>query len=126
MADEIERLTAAQVKADEVIRAVGETPDGGRLLRVAVTDTETEQRLATGFVNYRVDEPQAVVGRVAVPFDLTPFDRYRVRVARKELAAAGGLDMSDAREMARTLGRLEIAVKQLLEVFDEHNPDGQQ
>lgn len=53
VATETTRLSAAQEKADEVIRAVAETPDGGRLLRVAVTDVETGQRLATGFVNYQ-------------------------------------------------------------------------
>lgn len=51
------RLSAAQAKADEVIRAVAEAPDGGRLLRVAVTDVETGQRLATGIVNYQTDGP---------------------------------------------------------------------
>lgn len=55
MTAETERLTAAQAKADEVIRAVAEAPDSGRLLRVAVTDVETGQRLATGFVGYDVD-----------------------------------------------------------------------
>lgn len=54
---EAERLLAAQAKADEVIRAVAEAPDGDRLLRVSVTDVETGQRLATGFVNYQADGP---------------------------------------------------------------------
>jgi hypothetical protein len=49
---ETERLTAAQAKADRVIRAVAEPVDSDRLLRVAVTDVETGQRLATGFVTY--------------------------------------------------------------------------
>jgi hypothetical protein len=51
---ETERLTAAQAKADQVIRAVAEPVDSGRLLRIAVTDVETGQRLATGFVGYSV------------------------------------------------------------------------
>jgi hypothetical protein len=49
---ELDRLRAAQAKADEVIRAVGEPAGPGPRLRVAVTDVETGQRLATGFVNY--------------------------------------------------------------------------
>ncbi|MFJ5973543.1 hypothetical protein [Streptomyces sp. NPDC093060] len=52
MTTEIERLTAAQAKADEVIATIAEPIDSGRLLRIAVTDVETGQRLATGFVNY--------------------------------------------------------------------------
>jgi hypothetical protein len=48
---DLARLTAAQEKADEVIRQVAEAPDG-LLLRVSVTDVETGQRLATGFVTY--------------------------------------------------------------------------
>jgi hypothetical protein len=52
---ETDRLAAAQAKADEVIRAVAEPVDSGRLLRVAVTDVETGQRLATGFVGYQTD-----------------------------------------------------------------------
>jgi predicted transcriptional regulator len=52
---DLARLTAAQAKADEVVAAIAETPDGGPLLRVAVTDAETGQRLATCFVTYQVD-----------------------------------------------------------------------
>lgn len=52
MTADLDRLMAAQAKADEVIAAVAEPIDSGRLLRVAVTDVETGQRLATGFVNY--------------------------------------------------------------------------
>lgn len=55
MAAELARLTAAQAKADEVIGAVAEPVDGGPLLRIAVTDAATGQRLATGFVHYQVD-----------------------------------------------------------------------
>lgn len=52
---ELARHVAAQAKADEVIAAVVEAPDGGLLLRVAVTDVATGQRLATCFVTYQVD-----------------------------------------------------------------------
>jgi hypothetical protein len=52
---ELDRHAAAQAKADEVIRAVAETAGAGPLLRVAVTDALTGQRLATGFVTYQVD-----------------------------------------------------------------------
>ena len=55
---DLERLTAAQAKAEEVIAAVAEPIDSGRLLRVAVTDVETGQRLGTCFVNYQTDGPQ--------------------------------------------------------------------
>jgi hypothetical protein len=54
---ETDRLTAAQAKADEVIRVVAESPDSPHLLRIAVTDVETGQRLRTGFVNYTPDGP---------------------------------------------------------------------
>lgn len=52
---DLARLTAAQAKADELVRTVADTPDGGPLLRVAVTDIETGQRMATCFVTYQVD-----------------------------------------------------------------------
>lgn len=52
-------------------------------------------------------------------FDLTDYDRYRIESARRELAKAEQLDMGDDRAMARTIGRLEVALQQLLEVFDE-------
>ena len=55
MTPDLARLTAAQAKADELIATIAEAPDGGPLLRVAVTDAETGQRLATGFVTYQVD-----------------------------------------------------------------------
>lgn len=44
-------------------------------------------------------------------------DDYRVRAARKELSAP--VDLSDARAMARKIGRLEVALEQLLEMLDE-------
>ncbi|CAM5602685.1 hypothetical protein [Streptomyces coeruleorubidus] len=52
MSADLARLTAAQAKADAVVRQVGELPGAGPLLRVSVTDVETGQRLATCFVNY--------------------------------------------------------------------------
>jgi hypothetical protein len=52
-------------------------------------------------------------------FELTGHDRYRIEKAREELAAAEQLDLSDDRAMARTIGRLEVALKQLLEILDE-------
>ena len=55
MTADLARLTAAQAKADELIAAIAETPDGGPLLRVAVTDVETGQRMATCFVTYQAD-----------------------------------------------------------------------
>lgn len=54
---DLDRLAAAQAKADEVVRSVAEAPEG-LLLRVSVTDQETGNRLATGFVSYQVDGPQ--------------------------------------------------------------------
>ena len=51
MTADLARHRAAQARADELIRAVAEAPDG-LLLRVSVTDVETGQRLATGFVTY--------------------------------------------------------------------------
>ncbi|MEH0553407.1 hypothetical protein [Streptomyces sp. B21-101] len=53
-------------------------------------------------------------------FDLAGHDEYRVRKAREELAAAP--DMSDDRPMARKIGRLEVALQQLLEMLDEGGP----
>lgn len=55
MTTDLARLTAAQPKADEVAAQIAEAPDAGPLLRVAVTDVETGQRLATGFVNYQAE-----------------------------------------------------------------------
>ena len=52
--DELTRHSAAQAKADALAAAIAEPPEPGRHLRVAITDPETEQRLATCFVNYEV------------------------------------------------------------------------
>jgi hypothetical protein len=51
---DLDRLRAAQAKADEVAATIGEASDGP-LLRVSVTDVATGQRLATCFVTYSVD-----------------------------------------------------------------------
>ncbi|KAB1979473.1 hypothetical protein [Streptomyces triticiradicis] len=53
---ELARQSAAQAKADAVVRSVAEAPEG-LLLQISVTDPETGQRLATGFVTYSVDAP---------------------------------------------------------------------
>lgn len=52
---DLTRHVAAQAKADELVASIAGTPDGGPLLRVAVTDVETNTRLATCFVTYQVD-----------------------------------------------------------------------
>lgn len=49
------RQAAAQKKADEIRAVLGEAMGAGPLLRVSVTDVETEQRLATFFVNVDAD-----------------------------------------------------------------------
>lgn len=51
------------------------------------------------------------------PFELTSLDRYRIAQAREALAAA---EQADGEATAHALGRLEVAVKHLLAVFDEH------
>jgi predicted transcriptional regulator len=53
MTADLARMLAAQAAADKVVRAVADTPDGSPVLLVAVTDPETGQRLATGFVTYQ-------------------------------------------------------------------------
>ena len=57
MTADLARHVAAQAMADRIVAAIGESPDGDRLLRVAVTDVETNTRLATCFVNYQPDTP---------------------------------------------------------------------
>lgn len=52
-------------------------------------------------------------------FEMTEHDRYRVQKAREELAAAESLNLLDERAMARTIGRLEVALQQLVEMVDE-------
>ncbi|MDR3083110.1 MAG: hypothetical protein LBV60_19690 [Streptomyces sp.] len=49
-------------------------------------------------------------------FALTGHDLYLIEKAREELAA--GVDLSDDRAMARKIGRLEVALQQLLEMLD--------
>ncbi|MFG3585083.1 hypothetical protein [Streptomyces sp. NPDC047990] len=56
MTADLARLRAAQAKADAVVRAVADTPDGGPMLFVAVVDPETNTRLANCFVSYRPDD----------------------------------------------------------------------
>ena len=53
MTPELARHMAAREKADQVIAAVAEAPDGGLLLRVSVTDVDSGEVLATCFVNYQ-------------------------------------------------------------------------
>jgi hypothetical protein len=57
---------------------------------------------------------------VSAAFDLSDHDRYRIAKAREDLAAAKAADLSDGRAVARMLGRLQVALEQLLDVFDEH------
>ena len=57
MTADLARHLAAQKMADRIVAAIGESPDGVLLLRVAVTDVETNTRLATCFVNYQPDTP---------------------------------------------------------------------
>ncbi|WP_330347514.1 hypothetical protein [Streptomyces sp. NBC_00582] len=52
-------------------------------------------------------------------FQMNDHDRYRIEAARRELATAKELDMGDDEAMARTIGRLEVALAQLLEMLDE-------
>ena len=48
----LDHLSAAQAKADELVAGIAEAPEPGRHLLVAITDPVTRQRLATCFVNY--------------------------------------------------------------------------
>lgn len=57
MTADLARLMAAQRMADRIVAEIGESPEPGRHLTVAITDPETEQRLATCFVNVEVDAP---------------------------------------------------------------------
>lgn len=52
-------------------------------------------------------------------FEMTEHDRYRVAKAREALAATESLNLLDERAMARTIGRLEVALQQLVEMADE-------
>jgi hypothetical protein len=52
-------------------------------------------------------------------FEMNGTDRYRVGAAREALAGLESLDMGDDRAMARTIGRLEVALQQLVEMVDE-------
>lgn len=50
--------------------------------------------------------------------ELDSYRRRQVEKAREELAAVERLDMSDDRAMARTIGRLEVALSQMLEIVE--------
>jgi hypothetical protein len=67
---DLERLTAAQAKADQVVRKVADHDgsDAPRLL-VTVVDQETNTRLASGFVTYQLagQAPAPGTGRVVSP-----------------------------------------------------------
>jgi hypothetical protein len=49
--------------------------------------------------------------------NLSDADRYRIEQARRVLAERP--DFSDAQAVAHRLGRVEIALQQLVDVFDE-------
>lgn len=71
---EVSRLAAAQAKADALRALVGDWDGVGPRLRVAVTDPETNIRLATCFVGYSVDGEQhrnGISGRVASVLAIT-------------------------------------------------------
>ncbi|MFF6892159.1 hypothetical protein ACFY8Z_16150 [Streptomyces microflavus] len=51
-------------------------------------------------------------------FDLTAYDRTRILAARQALADAQSMSLLDASAMARTIGRLEVTVEQLVEMVD--------
>lgn len=55
--------------------------------------------------------------------DLTETDRCYIARARKVLADAKVADLADDREMARTIGRLEAVVTQLLFIADPDSHD---
>ncbi|MFD7709502.1 hypothetical protein [Streptomyces sp. NPDC059786] len=54
-------------------------------------------------------------------FEMHDHDRYRVRKAREELAAE--VNLLDETGMARKIGRLEVALSQMLEMVDESTDD---
>lgn len=53
-------------------------------------------------------------------FELNAHDRYRISQAREALAAAKAIDWSDEQAGPRMVGRLQVAVENLLAVIDEH------
>ncbi len=57
MSAELQRLIAAQAAADRLMRELCAPIDGRPMLRVAVTDVDTNTRLATGFAAYDVTGP---------------------------------------------------------------------
>lgn len=132
-AHETDRLSAAQAKADEVVRAVADH-DGGPSprLMVAVIDPKTNTRLATGFVAYSVeaDRPplrlvpgggerdllEAVLEALTLPYE-TPNRRLRIldractaRVSVREALAEGSVwDAAEHAEFLRDRIRKEEA-----------------
>ncbi|MER6402982.1 hypothetical protein ABT269_05500 [Streptomyces viridosporus] len=48
---------------------------------------------------------------------MSEHDEYRVRKAREELSAP--VDLTDTHAMIRRVGRLEVALEQLLDLLDE-------
>ncbi|PKT71850.1 hypothetical protein CW362_16445 [Streptomyces populi] len=65
------------------------------------------------------DKEEALRHTGASRFQMTDRDRYRVTQARAELDALETLDLGDDRAMARALGRIEVALQQLVEMVDE-------
>jgi hypothetical protein len=57
--------------------------------------------------------------KTSARFKTTGHDRYRIEQARAELAALDSLDLGDDHAVVRTLGRLEVALQQLVEMADE-------
>lgn len=82
-------------------------------------DDETRRVLDT--LAAKVDQAYAAPAPVQATgrFEMTGHDLYRVAKAREALANAETLNLLDERAMARTIGRLEVAVQQLVEMADE-------
>lgn len=82
---------------------------------------DDETRRVLDVLAAKVDQAYAAPAPTlrAARFEMTDHDRYRVAKAREALAAAESLNLLDERAMARTIGRLEVAVQQLVEMTDE-------
>ncbi|MGV9888365.1 hypothetical protein [Streptomyces sp. NPDC003395] len=52
-------------------------------------------------------------------FQAEAFDQYRIKVARRELAIAEGVDMGDEVAMAGVIGTLTVVVRSLLDIVDQ-------
>lgn len=59
MSADLARMRAARAKAEEIAASLDpmQVPQPGPRLRIAITDPETNQRLATAFVSYEVPAP---------------------------------------------------------------------